>query len=116
MFTVECVKKIKLSETDIEDIMCDALDCCSYWCDRAEVVGEYLGEYASEQIPLGGELTFYEIESDNKTTLNLAKFLHGFKRAVEDGYFSGDVDGDDYDGGVADIILQLALFDEVVYG
>ena len=118
MFTIECTKKIHLSEEDIDDIMSDAMDYCGYWCDRAEVVGDYLGDYASEQISRGGEIIFYEAEENGKTILNLAKFLHGFKRAVEDGYFSGNLnfDGSDYDGSIADVILQLALFDEVVYG
>lgn len=48
---------VTLTQQDIDDIMASALDggIC-YWCRMAEVVGEYLGEYASDQISLGGSL------------------------------------------------------------
>ncbi len=113
---VTVLKTYKLRSRDIDDIMSDALDNIGYWCGRAEVVGDYLGTYASDQISRGGELILHDAEDDDESwTLDLDKFLKGYKAAIEEGYFSGDLD-DDYDGETADSIVQLAIFDEVVYG
>ena len=58
--------------------MCTALEGgINYWCCKAEVVGEYLGEYASEQISRGGELKLYDAEEDEVYTLTLDKLLKG---------------------------------------
>ncbi len=66
----------RFCDKDIDDIMCAALEGgITYWCSRAEVVGEYLGEYASEQISKGGELRLYDCESDEVYTLTLDKFF-----------------------------------------
>ena len=52
-----------ISDEDIDEIMSAALDGgITYWCGRAKVVGEYLGEYASEQISRDGVLKLYDIE------------------------------------------------------
>lgn len=116
MYKVKCVKEFTLTEEDIDDIMSDALDSgIGYWCGEAEVEGDYLGEYASDQISRGGKLILHDIEDHNEThALDLALFLSGYKQAIEQGYFSGDLD-DDYDAGIADIIIQLAIFGEIVY-
>ena len=107
----------EITDEEIDDIMADALDSgISYWCCRAEVVGDYLGEYASDQISRGGELILYDAESDDKWTLDRDKFLNGYKLSIEQGYFAGDICDTDYDSGTADIIVQLALFGEVVFG
>ena len=54
---IEVVRNVTVTERDIDDIMSCALDggIC-YWCKEANVVGEYLGEYASDQISRGGKL------------------------------------------------------------
>lgn len=116
-FDIDCTVKHTITTKDIDDIMADALEGgITSWCGRAEVVGDYLGECASDQISRGGELILHDLEDYNDThKLNLAGFLSGYKQAIEEGYFSGDLD-DDYDAGIADIIVQLAIFGEVVYG
>ncbi len=49
--------KVEFDNECIDDIMATALEGgITYWCDDAEVVGDYLGEYASEQISRGGTL------------------------------------------------------------
>lgn len=117
MYKVKCVKEFTLTGEDVDDIMADALDSgIGYWCGEAEVEGDYLGEHASDQISRGGKLILHDIEDPDEThILDLGSFLSGYKRAIEQGYFSGDLD-DDYDAGVADVIIQLAIFGEVVYG
>ena len=60
---VTAVFNFVISDEDIDEIMSAALaGGITYWCGRAKVVGEYLGEYASEQISRGGVLKLYDIE------------------------------------------------------
>ncbi len=123
-FTVKAEIEANLTAQDIDDIMCSALDCIGYWCRKAEVVGgEYLGEYASDQISRGGSLMLYDAESNDKWELTLEKFLNGVKLWLQNGddrYHAlqkdGTLDTCEIDGEMADLIVQYALFGEVVFG
>ena len=114
----------KLNMQDIDDIMACALEGgINYWCSEAKVVGEYLGEYASEQISRGGILELYDTEDDEVYLFDIKKFIQGFEAWIENGYdyngavsANGKVDTSLIDAGDADTIIQLALFDEIVYG
>ena len=114
----------KLNMQDIDDIMACALEGgINYWCSEAKVIGEYLGEYASEQISRGGILELYDTENDEVYLFDIKKFIQGFEAWVENGYdyngavsANGKVDTSLIDAGDADTIIQLALFDEIVYG
>lgn len=122
---IEIKRTINVTERDIEDIVCGALEGgITHWCRKAEVVGEYLGEWAHEQIARGGELNLYDGDEDEWHTLNTEKLLKGIQKAFEEGYAKeywllddgtglecGMIDAND-----CDTIVQLALFDEVVYG
>ena len=117
-------RKIKVTQQDIDDIMVTALEGgINYWCRKAKVVGEYLGEYASEQINRGGTLILYDAEGDERYELDLEKLLCGIQQAIDDrwfedyGWYEGDeLDPCNIDADVADVIIQLALFDDVIYG
>jgi hypothetical protein len=123
-YNVEINKKYTVTPQDIDDIMVTALDGgINYWCRKAEVVGEYLGEYASDQISRGGSLILYDAESSDHWELNLEKLLNGIQKAIEDNWFSdydwyvdGELDCCQIDADVADVIVQLALSDDVVFG
>ena len=124
---------ITVTNQDIDDIVCTALECgISYWANEAEVVGEYLGEYAHEQIARGGELIIHldePIKEGGKTkyTLTKANFLNGLRSYLNDGMKPYEItywDNKNYeykletgevDAVVADMIIQYALFDEVVF-
>ena len=114
----------KLNTQDIDDIMACALEGgINYWCSEAKVIGEYLGEYASEQISRGGILELYDTEDDEVYLFDIKKFIQGFEAWVENGYdYNGAVSANDkvdtslIDAGDADTIIQLALFNEIVYG
>lgn len=111
----------KVCDKDIDDIMCGALEGgITYWCSRAEVVGEYLGEYASEQISKGGELRLYDCESDEVYTLTLDKFLRGLATYISSccGFVveNGCLDPGAIDAEGTDCIVQYALFGDVIYG
>lgn len=117
-------RTVIVTQEDIDDIMAGALEGgITYWCCKAEVVeDDYYGEYASEQISRGGSLRLYDNEDDEQYILTLDKFLKGLRLAIKDGYgndwFSDDarLDYAMIDGEAADIIVQMALFGEVVFG
>ena len=119
MFEIRPDIVVKLSGQDIDDIMVTALEggIC-YWCCEAEVVGgEYLGEYASDQISRGGELRLYDAESEDSWVLTLDKFLDGFKLWLENGgYLEYGADISDIDADAADQIVQFSIFGELVFG
>lgn len=122
---IEIVRKYTITDEDIDDIMCSALEGgINYWCCEVEVVGDYLGEYASEQISRGGELMLHDIEDYNETwTLDKNKLINGIKMAIANNdfadyewYANGMIDTCQIDADVADVIVQYALFNEIVFG
>ena len=123
-FEVEFRFNLTVTQQDIDDIMCTALEGgITYWCCVAKVVGKRLGEYASEQIGRGGELKLYDAESDDVWTLNRDKLLNGIKLWAEWGgdpcsaiRGNGTLDTSEIDAEIADTIVQYALFGEVVFG
>ena len=122
-FEGQVVINFKLTEENIDDIMDAAFYGINYWCSKAEIVGERLGDYASEQISRGGTLKMYDAESDDVWELTLEKFLKGFKLWVANGddeygalQSDGTVDTGEIDSAMADMIIQYALFDEIVFG
>ena len=122
-FEVKPEITVKVTQQDIDDIMGTALDCgISYWCYRAEVIGEYRGEYASDQISRGGMLRLWDSESDEKYILTLDGFLNGLKLWMEnekDEYGiiqNGALDTCNVDACIADAIVQYAIFKDVIYG
>lgn len=123
-FGGQAVIHFYLTEENIDDIMCTALEGgINYWCYEAEVVGNYLGDYASEQIARGGTLKLYDAESDDIWELDLKKLLDGFKLWIENGEdeygalkSDGSVDCGEIDAAMADMIIQYALFNEIVFG
>ena len=123
-FEVEISTTLTVTEKDIDDIMATALEGgINHWCSEAEVIGDYLGEFSSEQISRGGVLKLYDAEEDITYLLTLNELLHGIKKAYEDHWFvnydwcDGEVlDTSQIDAEVADVIVQLAIFDDVIFG
>ena len=115
---------VEITQQDIDDIMCSALEGgINYWCRKAEVVGDYLGEYASEQISRGGSLILYDAESSGKWELTLDNFKDGLHQFLID--FPNNIEGDELngyyidpsniDGCDADNIVQYALFGSLIF-
>ena len=120
--SLSAVINFVVTDQDIDDIMSAVLDGgITYWCCRAEVVGDYLGEYASEQISRGGTLCLYDSEADSVYELTLDKFLNGVRLWIENERAftltdAGQLDTGDIDALAADMIIQYALFSDVIYG
>ena len=126
-FKINVVKIISVTAEDIDDIMCTALESgITYWCNKAEVVGDYLGKYAHEQIARNGVLKLYDAESDEIYTLTRDKLLNGIKLAIEANcldvraeygwHIDNKIDTCCIDAEIADVIVQMALFDDVIFG
>lgn len=123
-YDLTITKTIKVTEEDIDDIMSTALEGgINYWCDKAEVFGQRLGNYASEQIARGGTLKLHDAEDNRNHLLTRNGLLKGIKQAIEGNYFAcynwfdgNAIDTCMVDAEVADVIIQFALFEEVVYG
>lgn len=118
--------KVRLTQEDIDDIMCAALEGgITYWCCKAEVIGEYLGEYASEQIGRGGSLKLYDSEENEVYELTLEKFMNGlrmyFVKPTNDDFLEFvdhglRIDTCHMDANAADSVIQYAIFGDVIYG
>lgn len=124
--TLEVKFNVEVTNQDIDDIMCTALEGgITYWCRKAEVVGgKYLGEYAHEQISRGGSLMLYDVDSSDKWELTLDKFKHGLQLYLSE--HTEAIDGNEVgtyqldtsyiDAYESDYIIQYALFNEIVFG
>jgi hypothetical protein len=112
---------VNVTEEDVDDIMCAALEGgINYWCSEAEVVGEYLGKYAHEQISKGGKLVLHDSEGDEKHELTREKFLKGLRLFLVSRPNFVDtetncIDASEFDAEYADEVIQLAVFGEVKY-
>ena len=114
------------TQEDIDDIMAGALEGgINYWCGEDEVVGNYLGEYASEQISRGGQLILHDIEENETYTLDREKIMKGLKMNLEKPHpydILEEIDNKlridtcNADDTVCDMIIQYALFDDIVFG
>ena len=123
---VKVEMEILLTQEDIDDIMAGALEGgITYWCCKAEVVGEYLGEYGHEQIARGGTLRLHDREADMTYGLTKEKFLKGVElwaRNLVGCNCLEQIDGKlridccNADAIVCDAIIQYALFSDVIYG
>lgn len=126
--TIKVELEVMVTAEDIDDILCGSMEGGSnYWCDRVEVIGDYLGKYASEQISRGGKLRFHVDEPfDDEDTewyeMDQEKFLHGFQEwlnnypDVSSCLHKNELDCGQIDAGMADSIVQYAIFGEVMFG
>lgn len=129
---LNCGFDVTIRNEDIDDIMVSALEGgINYWCRKAEVAGDYLGEYASDQISRGGELILHDTEENKTYTLSKEKFLEGLKKYIAAGntecidretdgigIYTGklNIDTCNIDANAADSIIQYAVFGDVIYG
>jgi hypothetical protein len=119
---------VTITDEDVDAIMATALEGgITYWADRVQAVDGYLGEYASDQISRGGKLRIHLEEpfDENDTEwyeLDMEAFIKGIRLWLENGcdeygaVSGGKIDPCDVDGDMADMIIQYALFGEVVFG
>ena len=121
-FDVHAELDVQISNEDIDCIMALALsDGITDWCSQAKVVGGVrLGEYNSDQISRGGALQLYDAEGfERPWVLDRDKFIAGFAKFLGRGgapCVEGDrIDVCMLDSDSADVIIQYALFGELVF-
>lgn len=124
---LDITTNVLVTDEDIDDIMESALSAgITYWCNKVKVEGDYLGEYASEQISRGGNLKIYDFVDEAVYTLTKHKFMEGLKKYLEDPLYKNTlckiahekrfrINSFMIDGPSADMIIQYALFGEIIY-
>ena len=120
-------KSFQFNENDIVDIISSAVYDIGYWAciDNSNDVWVNTSQSMPEEATF--EDVFYQILADGNSVhlidvegtdgeweLTLDKLLKGIQMAIDDDNWSGDMD--DIDGLVGDIVFQLALFEDIVYG
>lgn len=122
-------KKVIINQEDIDDIMCTALEGgITYWCINAQSCMESKWmrenniEYCSEIISRGGEIILTD-EDNVKYKLTLKHFLTGLQKLIDESgeyYLEQTNDGyvletSEIDADIADLIIQYAIFGELVF-
>lgn len=116
--SLQITRTIIVKEQDIDDIMVTALEGgINYWCDGVVITSNPANkEYASEAIAYGGELRLYEIDG-SQFLLVRNMILRGIDKAMDHfKYDSFEQFMDEHDATTADVVVQFALFDKIVYG
>jgi hypothetical protein len=121
-------KTFTFDDSDIFDIINTAVYDIGYWScidNDTEVWHEADRELKGEDacfedvffhiLKTGKAVQLIDVEDDEEVwDLTLDKLLHGIQMALEQNHWDGDIDS--LDGEVGDIIFQMALFDEIVFG
>lgn len=110
-------------ETDVtrqmvNDILCTAFEGgINYWCDSATAeVWPEGAEYTSDTLALGSVILIHDAEDDENYRLTLDMFLEGLSKAANHYGMSIESFYNNHDAEYADLVVQFALFDTVVYG
>ena len=108
-------KPIEVTDGHLDNILVGAFEGGSnYWAVKVEVAkDDYKGKkYASECVAAGGILNIYADGACH--TLDRKMLINGLQQYLNESKHKNWPDGGDAQ--TDDLILQYALFDEVVYG
>lgn len=108
----------------VDDVICTAFDLgvggCYYWIYKLqERDGTEKTEYLTEIISRGGSYVITTIDDEGPFVLNLDIFISGYQKYLEWCRTTGREaysDPCDIDADIADVIVQFALFNDIVYG
>lgn len=124
---LKVTKPVHINGADIDDILCTAFEGgITYWCNSVQSMmpiewhKENHAEYASEVISRGGDLVLSTDDGDKVLTLNA--FLQGLQMVLDEFVVELEIIGGEFhidttwiDADLADVIVQYALFGELVY-
>jgi hypothetical protein len=101
---------------DIGYWACINNDTNEWWDARSELPkGSTFEDLMYHILKKGESILIMDAEDDEEEwDLTLDKLLNGIRLAIEQKYWDGDIDT--IDGEVGDIVFQMALFGEIVYG
>lgn len=120
-------KTFTFYDEDILNVICSAVYDIGYWSciDNDTEVWHKTSDSMDDDHTF--EDVFFEIlkngqavelidveDAEEVWKLTLDKLINGMQLAVEHNYWDGDVDS--LDGEVGDIIFQMALFSQIVFG
>ena len=109
------LKPIEVTDDHLDSILVGCFEGGSnYWINKIEVKSDdYKGKkYASECVAAGGEL--YITTTEGKYLLTKNSLINGLQMYLDESKHKNWPDGGDSQ--TSDLILQYALFGEVVYG
>jgi hypothetical protein len=126
-YTFSFTKTFTFDETAITDVISSAIYDIGYWAciDNDTDIWHKTSDSMDDDHTF--EDVFFEIlksghtvelidveDADEVWELTLDKLINGIKLTIEQNYWDGDFD--EIDGEVGDIIFQMALFGEIVFG
>ena len=121
------VPEFKFSDEDMIDIISSAVYDIGYWACIDNTTKDW--QHVSQSLPsdhtfeeviwtllkTGNSLHIEDVEgTEGPWDLTLEKLLNGIKLSIEKKCWNGNMD--EIDGEVGDIIFQMSLFDEIVFG
>ena len=110
------LKPFEVTDDHLESILVGCFEGGSnYWINKVEVkLDDYKGKkYASECVAAGGELWRYADGGGNHL-LTKTSLINGLQMYLDESEYQNWPDGGDAQ--TDDLILQYALFEEIVYG
>lgn len=117
---MEIIKKFEISEENLADLMVTAFEGgINGWCGKVEITKNPANkEWASDVVAHGGQLALWDVEDpDEVWWLTREKLLKGVSMTMDWGNFATVEDlMDNHDAETADVIVQYALFGEIVFG
>lgn len=126
-YTFSFTKTFTFDETEITDVISSAIYDIGYWAcidNDTDIWNETsdsldkdhtFEDVFFEILKNGHAVQLIDVEDvDEVWDLTMDKLINGIKLTIEKGYWNGDFD--DIDGEIGDIIFQMALFEEIVFG
>ena len=113
------LKPYEVTDEHLDNILVGAFEGGSnYWAEKVKVKDDdYKGaEFASGVISKGGELYIYTDGDQSVHLLTKNSLINGLQQFINESKRFGHLWPDKGDAGTDDMILQYALFEEVVYG
>lgn len=120
-------KTFTYDDSDIIDVISSAIYDIGYWC----VIDNDTDVWNKTSDSLDADHTFEDVffeilkngqdvelidveDADEVWELTLDKLVHGMQLAVEQNFWDGDIES--LDGEAGDIIFQMALFSQIIFG
>lgn len=113
-----------MTDEDLENIIITALEGgIGYWACLDNDNGDFRGipegiatsEWCWQILKNGGSLHFFDEEDDDaEFSIDLQSLIYGIGKTISETAWDGDINN--VDAVVADIIIQYAVFDDVIYG
>jgi hypothetical protein len=123
---MEILIKQNITHEDMDNLLVCAFEGgINYWCGKIEITKPAQedtehpdAKWASHTISRGGQLALWDVEDPNEVWwLTRDKMLKGITEGMKHFSFATVEDlMDGHDAEVADVIVQYALFDEIVFG